>query len=251
MRHPFGTANRLVTFDGNFLELLSVYDPAELTGPGLMVRDLLEKSGPGAFGVALNATDIEALRTALAGKGVGVGPIGGGRRDVPAPSGALTAKFSTVMLEAPKEVPFVWFLAQQHVPEAVWIPEWRAHANSAFSLESVEIEMETPSATHPFFEQVFGKGSISSSGDEDVVVLPRGRIVLRECKAGDAPVRPCVTGVTIAVRDEERATAMIEKALAAEASSTGASPAHPAVSVTPTIANGKRAGALIHLRFAE
>src|SRR5437870_3505618 len=55
--HPFGTANRLIVFDNNFIELLASMPGAAL-GPYRVVSDFLAANdGPGPWGIVWATTD--------------------------------------------------------------------------------------------------------------------------------------------------------------------------------------------------
>ena len=92
MHHPFGTANRMAMFGQNFLELVGVARPDALSGPGTLIAERLATHGPGGYGLALVAQDIEGDVAALRARGLETGPISGGGRVVPLPYAAHAAK---------------------------------------------------------------------------------------------------------------------------------------------------------------
>ncbi len=176
MRHEgFGTANRLIVFENTMLELVGVVAPAELAGPGLMIRDRLASHGPGPFGIALNAQDIARDRQKLADAGLTVGEIGGGSRPVPLPDGTRgLARFSTCLIGGPKEMPFLLFMSQQHEQSVVWIKEWQHHANGAREIAGVTIASSHPEAFEPLL-QAFG-GTVRKTTSGITADLPLGGV---------------------------------------------------------------------------
>lgn len=179
MRHPFGTANRLVMFADNFLELVGIVDRAQLSGPGLLIDKHLNEHGPGAFGIALNSCDIEADRRTLAARGIEPGPIGGGSRPVPLPDGRQgLARFSTSLIPGPPQLLSLFFFAQQHVPEVVWVPEWQQHANGARALTSILFTADTIDGLDVFFERLFGAGSVRNEPRRFTVQAPLGTLAV-------------------------------------------------------------------------
>lgn len=178
MHHPFGTANRMVIFERNFLELVGIARPNELSGPGQLVADCLATNGPGAYGVALRSEDIAADRERLATRGLRPGAVGGGRRPVTLPGGTEgEARFSTVLIPSPPPLARLFvFLAQQHVPEVIWIPAWQRHANGARRLQRVTIAVPEPRHLVPFLTALFGGGSLSVEGDALTAMTPLGTL---------------------------------------------------------------------------
>ncbi len=178
MRHAgFGTANRIVLFGNNFIELVGIVAPAELHGPGFMIRDRLASHGPGPFGIALNAEDIVRDRDRLAAAGLAMGEIGGGSRPVPLPDGTTRlARFNTVVIGGPKEMPFVLFMSQQHVPEVVWIEAWQRHANGATDLTGVTVAAADPSAFRPLLTALCGEAGVETTPAGLRARLPLGDI---------------------------------------------------------------------------
>ncbi len=177
MRHPFGTANRLVTLDGNFIELVGVVDPDHLTGPGPLIADRLATAGSGPFGVAIISNDAATDHELLQDRGLNPGAIGDGKREVPHPNGTtIEARFSTILLPNPPGVPFIWFLAQQHVPEAVWISEWQSHRNGAAVMTAIQVYAEDPNSLLSFLTRLYGAKAAQESPGSATVTTPRGRI---------------------------------------------------------------------------
>ncbi len=176
MRHAgFGTANRIVLLQNNFIELVGVVAPDELAGPGIMIRDRLESHGPGPFGISLNSEDIVRDRARLIEAGLAMGEIGGGSRPVPLPDGTEgMARFNTVMIGGPREMPFIFFMSQQHEQSVVWIKEWQRHANTARDVTGVTIATANPSAWLPLVTALCGSKGVEADADGISARLPLG-----------------------------------------------------------------------------
>ena len=188
MHHPFGTANRMVMFGQNFLELVGVARPDALSGPGIMIAERLAKHGPGAYGLALVAQNIEADVTELRRRGLELAAIGRGGRTVPLPDGTRgEARFSTAMIGTPPELDWLLlFLAQQHVPEVVWVPEWQRHDNSARALRGLTMCVPEPARVAPFLRALFGAEAVRQDGARLIVRTPLGVL---EVTSGTSGIR--------------------------------------------------------------
>jgi hypothetical protein len=106
-----------------------------------------------------------------------MGEIGGGSRPVPLPDGSTgMARFNTVIIGGPKEMPFVLFMSQQHVPEVVWIKEWQRHANGAADLTGVTVAAALPAAFRPLLTALCGEAGIKTTPNGLRAQLPLGQI---------------------------------------------------------------------------
>jgi hypothetical protein len=145
--HPFGTANRLVMFAADFVELLAVVDreAARQKGGERFLR--ARAAGCGLFAIALRSDDIHADRERLVASGLAVAPVRGFRRPVTLPGGVHTAAVvETCWITTEAEDGFAVFLSQQHVPEAVWVPQWMHHRNGACGIRHLALSSRRPEA---------------------------------------------------------------------------------------------------------
>lgn len=156
-RHPWGTENSLVQFDGAFLELLAVADAATIPEPapgrfsfGAFNRDALAQ-GEGATMLVLDSADEAADRAAFAARGLPVfepfhfervarGPDGAGRR----------VAFSLTFTAAEALPGIGFFTCRQHVPENFWNPAYQRHDNGVAGFAAVVIATPDPAAAAAF-----------------------------------------------------------------------------------------------------
>jgi hypothetical protein len=145
--HPFGTANRLVMFAADFVELLAVVDRQAARDKGGERFLRARAAGCGLFAIAFRSEDIHADRERLLASGLDVGPVRGFRRPVTLPGGVeSTAVVETCWITTEAEDGFALFLSQQHVPEAIWVPQWMHHPNGACGIRHLALSSLRPEA---------------------------------------------------------------------------------------------------------
>ncbi len=126
--HPFGTANRLVVFEGVYLELVCVADPSRLpdAGFGRQVATHLETQGRGFSHFACRALSRADAASQLTAAGlVGGEPV---RFSRPAPrtdGSEPTARFTLVPIGGDIHQ----FFCTHHTPEAIWFRPHVSHSN--------------------------------------------------------------------------------------------------------------------------
>ncbi len=180
--HPFGTANSLVQLQGNFLEILSVADPA-----------LIPAAEPGRFSFArynqaflnkqegfsmlvLASSDAAADAAAFKASGLNAYDVFNFGRDATLPDGSKArVDFSLAFVTEPSMPEAVFFTCQQHAPQYFWRPEYQRHANGARRVTEVVMSARRPGDYKDFFERLM-KGPVrtSSSG----IALGDGRETL-------------------------------------------------------------------------
>jgi hypothetical protein len=221
MRHPFGTANRLVMLRHSFIELVGVVDPGSLTGPGTLIANRLAASGEGAWGLALLGSDIERNRAELVARGLDCGEVGHGSRPVPLPDGRDgVARFSTLMLPSPPGLAdLLVFLAEQHVPEVVWVPEWQRHANGAHWLDRVTCLSSSPGAARPFLQTLYGAAQVQVRAASVLARTPLGYVETiapaeagRRYGAAALPLAGRIVAIRVETADVDRARKAVEHA---------------------------------------
>lgn len=162
--HPWGTENRLVQFDGCFLELISMGGAA--TPPdhkprrfsfGAHVRDRLARDGDGMSMLAFDAHDAASEAEWLARAGLAeFAPFHFGRKGL-GPSGAEIDVAFTLAFAAPPVAPdLCFFFCQHHHPENFWTPALQRHENTALGVARIVVVRDEPQMAGAFVKSVLG-----------------------------------------------------------------------------------------------
>ena len=160
--HPFGTSNRLVLFENNFLELLTVTDPAAVpaAAPGRFSfaahNQTFLAAGEGMSMLVLHSVDAHADARRFAATGIGAyAPFDFGR-DAPLPDGGTArVQFSLAFATDPAMPGIAFFTCQQHhAPDLFWKPDYQRHPNGALRVIEVVMSAPEPAAHRAFLEQL-------------------------------------------------------------------------------------------------
>jgi hypothetical protein len=215
-RHPFGTGNSLIQFQGNFLELLSVIDPLQIpaAGPGeFSFGAFCQRFGSQREGMAMlvfDSIDARADQAEFSRKGLDTYAPFDFRRQATLPDGReVTVGFSLAFVTHPSMPDAAFFCCQQHAPEHFWRPEYQAHQNTAVGVEEVVMVADAPEQYEPFFAALMGAQSVALEGWELRVATGRGdiRLVTPARFGPDLPAAmvgsstPRFVAVRVAVRD--------------------------------------------------
>ncbi len=165
----WGTANHCLMFADDYLELLSVVDPAQFTND--LDRFLAEREG--LLALALHSTDPEETRAAWQAAGLAPAEIAElGRQIEP----DLELRFANVML-APAVTGGLRLFACSHLtPEAMRQAAWLRHPNGAQGIASLTVAVDDPHAFYAPMGQVFG--SICLTQTDDTLAVHTGKGVL-------------------------------------------------------------------------
>jgi hypothetical protein len=150
-RHPWGTENHIVQFDGAFLELIGLGDefaaphPGEAVYPfaGFLARYLARREGLAML--VMRSADAEADRRGFDAAGFG----GFGRFDFARkgrrPDGReVEVAFSLAFAASPALPETGFFVCQQHFPENFWSPAAQVHPNGALGVAGLTLVCEQP-----------------------------------------------------------------------------------------------------------
>ncbi len=140
--HPFGTSNRLVLFDGSYLELVAVTRPDRIPPPagdrpsfGAAIRRFLDGGEGGAMFV-LGSDQPDTDRTLLAAAGLEPN-LFSFSRPAPQPDGSVAeVSFDVVFVDALGPGCGV-FLCHHRTPGLIWRSEYLRHPNGASQIREV------------------------------------------------------------------------------------------------------------------
>lgn len=181
-RHPWGTENVLVQFDGAFLELLAVGDAAAIPEPGpgrfsfgAFARDAIAR-GEGCSMLVLDSVDETADRADFAARGLPLFEPFRFERIARRPDGGeRTVAFSLTFTASPEMPEIGFFTCRQHFPENFWNPAFQRHANGCDGVAAVIVAAPDPAAVAPFLAAFAGAEALAD-GEGVTVETARGRI---------------------------------------------------------------------------
>ncbi len=170
-RHPWGTENHIIQFDGSFLELISTGQgfrrpadgpPTRLSFP-VFIHDYLQRREGFAM-LALSSKDAPHDREVFAKAGVGDFETFHFARRARRPDGSEAEVAFTLAFARTKLLPGSGFFAcEQHYPGNFWNPSFQEHPNGAIALESVIMIAENPSAHAEFLSHFTGQREMRST----------------------------------------------------------------------------------------
>jgi catechol 2,3-dioxygenase-like lactoylglutathione lyase family enzyme len=189
-RHPWGTHNRIVQFQGCFIELITIGEP-ELILPtaagsfsfGGFTRDFLAQAeglsmlvleGKGA------AADVAAFRKA----GIGQYDQFDFEREAKRPDGSTVKVGFSLAFATDSAAPWIgYFTCQQHYPENFWNPAFQIHPNGVTGIAGVTMVAENPADHAAFFRAFTGEGELKSNSNGITITTPRGVIQVMDSTA--------------------------------------------------------------------
>lgn len=180
-RHPWGTENAVIQFDGCFLELIAL-------GPGFVPpaaeADAAPFAGPVAASVArggglcllvLGSEDADADAAAFRAAGLGQGRRLDFGRTAVAPDGARRdVSFSLAFAETGLPEAGL-FTCRHHRPDHFWNPAAQRHDNGAKGLDAVVLAATDPAAVGRRLAALVGQ-TAEGPADQPRLATPTGRI---------------------------------------------------------------------------
>jgi hypothetical protein len=227
-RHPWGTANRLVQLNGNFLELLTVAEPEKIPriGPGEFAFGpynqafLAKREGFSALVFA--SDDARRDQADFASNGLHTYPTFDFSRQAKLPSGQeVTVGFSLSFVTDPRLPEAVFFVSQQQAPQHFWKPEYQRHANGAVAVSEAIMLADDPAALADLYGKLQGADAVVSSPGQLTVRTARGQVTVLDRRSaaerfGDAlpkgPQSPHFIGYRVAVSDVVHTKTLLDKA---------------------------------------
>jgi catechol 2,3-dioxygenase-like lactoylglutathione lyase family enzyme len=156
-RHPWGTENHIVQFDGAFLELIGLGDefaaphPNEAVYPfaGFLARYLGRREGLAMM--VMRSADAEADRRGFEAAGIGGFARFDFARQGRRPDGSeVEVAFSLAFAASPALPEAGFFVCQQRFPENFWSRAAQVHPNGALGVVGLTLVCDDPDQARPF-----------------------------------------------------------------------------------------------------
>ncbi len=211
-RHPWGTENHIVQFDGAFLELIGLGDefaaphPNEAVYPfaGFLAGYLGKREGLAMM--VMRSPDAEADRRGFEAAGIGGFARFDFARKGRRPDGReVEVAFSLAFAASPALSETGFFVCQQRFPENFWSRAAQVHPNGALAVTGLTLVHEWPEAVGGFLS-TFLDASPHPLGEGLVFAIDGGAV---ECltpagfadRYGEAPGGSGLAAARIAVAD--------------------------------------------------
>lgn len=218
-QHPFGTANRLIQLQGNFIEILSVTRPEDIPATDAAAfnfggyTEAFIKKREGLAMLALSSQGWRADRARFAQEGLDLHTPFGFTRDAKGPGGeAVELDFQLTFVADPRLPESQFFTCDhRHGDDAFWKPDFQTHPNTAVTLAEVVMVAADPASHAQFFGKLFGTPAVALDRDVLEVRTDGARVTVMTPKmfwqryAGlrfkSAPEHPHFTACRITVED--------------------------------------------------
>lgn len=166
-RHvKLGTANHLMIFEHNYLELIGVVEPT----PYNEERRLWLKQGGGLANIALATDGADIARDAFVRAGLNPDPILEFGRAVEIDGRMEEAKFRTVRVPKNSRPIVGLFVCDHLTPQFVYRAEWSRHPNGVRGLAGITVLAADPARVTALCTRFFGTGAARPEGDHGLVV---------------------------------------------------------------------------------
>jgi len=216
--HPFGTGNSLIQLQGNFLELLTIVDPAKIAPPAdgqfsfAAFNQAFLGRREGFSMLVFESADAEADRQAFAAAGLDGYELFHFQRKARLPDGGVATVAFSLAFATDRRIPeAAFFVCQQHAPQYFWKPEYQLHANGAIAITEAVMVAADPPSLADFFAGLQGRDAVSvedgalrvTTARGCIAVLPFDQAVERfpGLPLTGAPASPHFVGYRIGVRD--------------------------------------------------
>lgn len=163
-QHPFGTDNQLAQLGGDFIELLGIARPDDITAStetkfsfGGYNQSFLE-AGDGFSMIALKSQGWEKDRAHFKEAGLDIYEPFEFSRQAGQPDGSeVTVGFKLTIAKTPQLPQTVFFTCDhQHEPQYFYKPQFQDHANTATGISEVMMIADQPTALTPLFDALMG-----------------------------------------------------------------------------------------------
>lgn len=200
-----GTANHLMIFGDDYLELLGVVEP----GPLNAAYQGLSAAGGGLATLALKTDSADLAHEAWTAAGLAPEPAIDFGRAVEVAGRTEQAAFRIVRLPAQTRPGVGMFVCQHKTPQFVYRAEWSRHPNTVLGLAGATIVTDAPAKFRDAAEKIFGAGSVRE--DDGRMLVDSGTTPIRYLTptafarvfAGTAVPGPgdCAAALSFKVRD--------------------------------------------------
>jgi hypothetical protein len=211
-RHPWGTENHIVQFDGAFLELIGLGDefaaphPNEAVYPfaGFLAGYLGRREGLAMM--VMRSADAEADRRGFEAAGIGGFARFEFARKGRRPDGRkVEVAFSLAFAASPALPETGFFVCQQHFPENFWSRAAQLHPNGALGVAGLTLVCDEPDQAQPFLaafldataQAIAGGVAFAADGTRVECVTPQAYAALY----GAPAAAPGLAAARIAVAD--------------------------------------------------
>ena len=181
--HPWGTANHIVQFPENFIELVAVLDAQKLVPMSdghfsfSAHTEQFLRSREGMSMLVLSTEDARADAEEWRARGLHVHePVQWSRKATLPDGSESNVAFTLTFVTNPLMPEIAFFSCQQHNPEAFWKPEYQAHGNGATGISSVVLVADEPAQHRAFFSSLLQDARIDEESDALCLHTARGAI---------------------------------------------------------------------------
>jgi len=156
-RHPWGTHNHIIQFDGSYIELLGIGEPERIPAArpgsfsfGAYNRDFVE-NGEGLSMLLMNSLDAKADMQSFRTAGISDFEVFDFAREGKRADGAIVKlAFSLAYAADPLSPDCGFAVCQHHFPENFWSASLQQHANGATRLTGVVFVADHPDQHRDF-----------------------------------------------------------------------------------------------------
>jgi hypothetical protein len=162
-RHPWGTENHIVQFDGSFVELIGLSDgflapppaPGVFSFAGFLATFLQRREGVAML--VLRSADAEADRAEFARAGIGdFARFDFARKGRSPDGGEVEVAFSLAYAQARGLPDAGFFVSQQHFPENFWNARLQVHRNGGRRIVGLVLTQARPQGQIDFLKSFIG-----------------------------------------------------------------------------------------------
>ena len=181
-RHPWGTHNRIVQFDGCFIELLTLAEPDKLGSDGFSklfgrYTGAFLTRGEGLALLILESRDAGGDEVAFRVAGIAASEGMKFEREAKRPDGSPVKVGFSLAFAEDRLTPDIHFATcQQHYPENFWNPAFQTHANGVKRIAGVVLVADAPARHRDFLLAFTGADKTRDGEDGFTIDLPRGAI---------------------------------------------------------------------------